>query len=255
MSDLIVKANKLIEAKYKLNIVEARLILKLVSTIEKEDSDFKIYKFKVNELLNEFKMNKENYRDIKNSTYSLIKRAMKIKEHKSKRELQVGFLSSADYYDDKGILELCFDPKLKPYLLQLKESFTSYRLENVKRFNKVYAIRFYELMKQYQKIGTRRFSVSHLKDILGIGKDEYKQYSDFKKRVVLAAQEELLEKSDLRFEFKEIKKRKKVIELEFLILNNKIDYKSLDRKAELKKQAKKISKKEKQEKLDRPLFT
>lgn len=254
MGHLIVKANSLIEAKYRLNLVEARLVLKLVSVIEQSDMDFKIYTFNVSELLHEFDMNTDNHKEIKNATYNLLKRAMKIKDPFAKRELQVAFLSSADYYEERGIVELCFDPKLKPYLLQLKANFTSYKFDNVKRFTRVYAIRFYELLKQYQKIGERKFNVNHLKEVLGISKDEYKQYSDLKKKVIVTAQEELQEKSDIRFDFREIKVGRKVNELFFSIKPNKVDYKTLDRKKVLKKQVRQLKRNDHKQQKAKTLF-
>ncbi len=250
MKDLIVKSNRLIEAHYRLNLTESRLVLKLISIIERDDQDFKSYKFKVYKLLEEFNMDRDDYNHIKEATKSLLKRVMVIKDFVTGDELQINFLSSA-LYKKEGTVELCFDPKLKPYLLQLKENFTSYRLEYVKRFKKVYAIRFYELLKQYQKIGRRRFRLSELRNFLVIPANEYKQYTDFKKRVILPAQEELREKSDIHFEYKEIRKSRRVEEIDFAIFANKIDYKTLDRRTELKKQAKKLRRKEKPQ----PLFS
>ncbi len=242
MNDLVIKSNRLIEAQYKLNLTESRLILKLVSIIEKDDQDFKPYRFKVYRLLNEFNMDEDDYNHIKEATKSLLKRVMLIRDLETGDELQVSFLSSA-LYKKEGTVEICFDPKLKPYLLQLKENFTAYRLENVKRFKRVYAIRFYELLKQYQKIGKRKFRLFELRKILGISDNEYKQYTDFKKRVMLPAQEELNLKSDISFEFKETRRGKRVEEIEFAIHANKIDYKTLDRKITLRKQAKKLQNK------------
>jgi plasmid replication initiation protein len=41
------------------------------------------------------------------------------------RLLQTHWVSSADYVDGTGMVNLTFDPLLKPYLLQLKGNFTS----------------------------------------------------------------------------------------------------------------------------------
>ncbi len=254
MNDLIVKSNKLIEAQYRLNLIESRLVLKLASTIEKYDTDFKIYTFKVADLLAEFEMGKENYHQIGESTKSLLKRLLVIRTSDNLKELQINFLSSAEYDHRKGTVELCFDPKLKPYLLQLKENFTSYRLEYVKRLKKVYAIRFYEFFKQYQKIGRRRMKIREIRDHMSIDKNKYPMYADFKKRVILSSQQELIEKTDIRFEFKEFKYKRKVEEIEFIIYHNNVDYKVLDRRTQLKKQARKVLRREKPKETTASLF-
>lgn len=46
-NSLIVKSNHLIESSYKLGLTEMKIISKLTSTIQKDDTDFKVYTFKV----------------------------------------------------------------------------------------------------------------------------------------------------------------------------------------------------------------
>ncbi len=249
MGKLIVKSNKLIEAKYRLPLTEMRLVLKLASVIEREDEDFKDYTFQVGSLLNEFDIGNDNYNEIKKATSGLIERVLKIQEPDGL--LQISFLSSAKYIENKGTVKLCFDPKLKPYLMQLKENFTVYQFDNIKRLKRTYAIRFYELLKQYQTIGTRKFQLDELRDILGIGKEEYQRYNDFKRYAILPAQKELKAKTDISFEFKENKVKRKVTEIIFVIKSNKVDYKKLDRIKTLKKQAKSLAR---ESPVQQPLF-
>jgi hypothetical protein len=131
--------------------------------------------------------------------------------------LRISWLSSVEYFKGTGIIELCFDPKLKPYLLQLKKRFTTYRLKEVIQLKSSFSIRIYELLKQYVKIGERIFLLETLKASLGIGPTKYSLYGDFKKRVLLVAQSEVAEKTDISFEFKEIKEGRKVVKIKFII--------------------------------------
>jgi len=52
---------------------------------------------------------------------------------------------------------------------------------------------------------------------------EYKNYNDFKKKVILKAQKELLEKTDICFDFKEKKRARRVIGLFFFIKRNVLE--------------------------------
>jgi hypothetical protein len=106
---------------------------------------------------------------------------------------------------------------MKPYLLQLKERFTTYRLKEVIQLKSSFSIRIYELLKQYEKIGERIFLLETLKASLGIGPTEYSLYGDFKRRVLLVAQSEVAEKTDISFKFKEIKEGRKVVKIKFII--------------------------------------
>jgi plasmid replication initiation protein len=147
-------------------------------------------------------------------------RVLKIWDLEKKILLQINWLSSAKYYFKDGIIELCFDPNLKPFLLKLKERFTAYSLQIAIKFDSAYSIRIYELLKQYENLGTRSISVKELRAFLGISDKEYKKYYDFKRRVILKAYKELKEKADIYFEFEEKKKGRKIEEIVFYIYKN-----------------------------------
>jgi len=76
------------------------------------------------------------------------------------------------------------------------------------------------LLKQYENIGQRIFKLEELKKTLGIKEDKYQLYGHFKKRVLIKAQEELKLKTDICFDFEEIKVSRKVDKICFFIKNN-----------------------------------
>lgn len=217
---LVVKSNDLNEAHYRLTTAEQRIILMMVSMIQPGDDDFHIYRIKISDFLELLGIkNQQMYTEVKKITKGLIEKVLTIKKPKS--ELQLSWFSSAEYFDGEGYVELCFDPKLKPYLLGLKECFVKYNLRNVIKLKSSYAIRIYELLKQYEKIGRRTFEVDELKLILGIKPDEYDLYKHFKSRVLSAAKRELEAITDISFEINEIKTGRKVTSIEFVIVANK----------------------------------
>ena len=200
---LVVQHNKIIEAKYKLSVGEQRLIKYLISMIDKEDEDFKVYRISVADLSRLMDTSDNDmYRKVKVSSKKLISNVLTF-EGLDGRELQVSWLSSAEYIPKEGVVELEFSPKLKPFLLQLKKYFKAYELGNIIHLKHTYSIRIYELLKQYETIGHRRFLVENLRTLLMIGDDEYKQFSDFRKRILVAAQKELNEKTDISFTWDE----------------------------------------------------
>src|SRR5699024_7635742 len=117
----------------------------------------------------------------------------------------------------KGIIQFSFDPKLKPYLLQLKRTFTSYRLNNIMSLGSYYSIRFYEFFKKWERTGKWRVSLKHLKSLLGITQKSYEIYGNLKNRVIRPSIKELNEETDLMVELEEVKKGRQVIELIFKI--------------------------------------
>ncbi|MEI7990010.1 MAG: replication initiation protein, partial [Chloroflexota bacterium] len=129
---------------------------------------------------------------------------------------------SAKYLEKEGAVLLSFDPKLKPYLLQLKGNFTSCKLEMLLSFKSQYTMRMYTLLKQYERVSEREVELQQLRDILGIGKEQYKLYSNFRDRVLEPTQKELKAKSDLVFEFDEIKYGRRVGAIRFRIISKKL---------------------------------
>lgn len=216
---VIVKSNMLIEASYRLTLSEQKIILMLASSINKDDVDFKSYKFKVSDFVNLLGTSSQKwYTELKEITKGLMQKVFEI--WIDNKKILASWLSSVTYYEGEGVIELRFDPWLKEFLLQLKSKYTKYMLRNVVQMRSAYSIRIYELLKQYESIGYREFEVSKLRYILGIAPDQYPKYANFKQRVIKQAQKELAELADISFDIKEIKINKKVEKIYFIIKSN-----------------------------------
>ncbi|MCE5251369.1 replication initiation protein, partial [bacterium] len=216
----MVKSNYLIEASYRLSLQEQRLILLMVSQIKPEDQSFHIYRIAVKDFNRIVGITSEgSYQRTKELTKKLLERSMQIIKDKS--VLQITWLSSAEYFEGKGYVELSFDPKLKPYLLQLKEFFTRYRLRHVIRLKSSYSIKLYELLKQYETIGKRSFTLEELRKKLGLKDEEYPLYANFKQKILSKVQEELNATTDLSIHFHERKTGRKVVGIVFRIYPNR----------------------------------
>lgn len=212
---LIVKANSLVEASYSLNVIEHKMIRYVASLIKRDDQDFKTYTISVKEFAKAIGVNHQGiYEDLQKVTMQILKKPMQFMTEKGR--VQVPWFSYILYNEGGGTIDIRFDSFWKPYLLNLKERFTRYQFENVARLRSNYSIRIYELMKQYEAIGHREFTVEKLRTILG-AEDIYPLYGDFKRRVILTAQKELQQKTDIRFEFDEIKLGRSVHKLKFHI--------------------------------------
>lgn len=219
---LVVQHNKIIEARYHLSVGEQRLIKVLVSMISPEDEDFKDYSLRVVDVARLLGITHGDfYRAFKETAARLIGSVLYIRNNDG--FLMLSWLAQAEYKQGAGYVDIAFAPKLKPYLLQLKEHFTKYELGNIARLRKSYAIRIYELCKQYERLGKRRFEVEELRATLGIEKDEYKSMLNFKRRAILPAQKEVNEKTDVHLDIEEEKKGRKILAFVFHISANRKD--------------------------------
>ena len=138
------------------------------------------------------------------------------------RVLQTHWVSSADYIEGTGSVMLTFDPLLKPFLLQLKGNFTSSKLEMLLSFKSQYTMRMYSLLKQHERFKSRELELLQLRNILGLRKDQYTLYSNFKKDILEPTQKELKIKSDIYYEFEEIKYGRKIGAIKFNIFTKKL---------------------------------
>jgi plasmid replication initiation protein len=232
--DLVVKANKLIEAKYNLSLAEQRVILAVISKIEKGDSDFMSYRFTVKEFADLLGLKTGNlYSRVREVVTGLLGKTIVIAE--SDGDLHVNWLSAVKYYEGQGKVDLSFDPHLKPYLLSLQKNFTRYQLKNVIRLRSVYSVRIYELLKQYQGVGSRVVSLDDLRGILSISENVYPLYANFRQKVLEKAKKDLVE-TDLAFEYKPVKTGRKITAVEFTIHANQETVKKSYKRTKAKKE-------------------
>jgi hypothetical protein len=225
---LIRKANDLVEARYKFDIWETRLFLKMLTMIRSDDKDFYEYKIYINDLIKDFQLenNKDTYQRVKDGARKLMTKIIRVlvKDEGNMVELETPIIGAVKKTLDEGdgsYIKLAFFPEMKQFLLELKNRYLVYDFKNVSNLPSPYYVRIYELLKQYEKIGERRFTVTELKEILGIT-SEYKLYGHFKNKILDKAQAKLEEHTDINFTYKEVKKGRSIEGLVFYIHTNRV---------------------------------
>lgn len=219
---LVTKSNYFImNSSYDLSLEEQKIILTLASMVQPEDEEFKAYKFKINDFMELLGVNtKTKYTEIPKITKELMKKVFEIQEGDTL--IQTAWLSGAMYKKGSGTVELTFSSYLKPYMLKLNSMFTQYKLANILNMRSKYSPRIYELLKcnEFKKQRYIEIELTELRKLLKT-ENMYSQYQDFKRKVIMQAQKELKAKTDISFDFEEIKTGRKVTSLKFIIKANK----------------------------------
>lgn len=210
------KSYKLITARYKLSTVEQKLVLSIISLIRPTDSDFMNYQIPVSQF--EFLADNNNHKRLKKYCKDLMSKPLEIETERG--WTLFNWFAHIEYIKNDGMLECSVSPKLKPYLLELKENFKSYDLKYVLEMQSEYSIRIYELLKKSEKMGYLEINLEELQDFLQVP-ESFKRYDNFKRKVLQVTSIEIAKYSDIYFEFEEIKKGKKVAILKFIIHKNK----------------------------------
>ncbi len=239
---LIRKSNELVEARYKFDIWETRVFTKMLTMVRRDDKDFKNYRIYLRDVIKEFNLENNNdaYDRLRNGAMKLMSKIVKVVRNTDEglKELNTPIVVGVENLikpnksvEDAKFIDVSFHPGMKPFILSLQSHFTTYDVNNILKLPSSYSIRIYELLKQYQKIGKRKFTVEELKEIIGVieeidmngkkkFKDNYPKYGNFRQRVLEKAKKDLAKHTDIRFEYDPIKRGRAVHEILFYIIDN-----------------------------------
>lgn len=223
---LIKKANNLIESRYKFDIWETRFFLSVLAQIRKEDDDFHTYRIWYKDMIKTFGLKSgDSYSLLRDAAKSLMSKQFHVNYEKDGfiRETAYQILITADYLkesqegkriEQQEYIDIKVHSEMKPFLLQLQQNFTAYDLRNVVKLG-VYPVRVYELLKQYQNIGSRTLEVEEIKRMFGVT-EQYQLFGDFLRWIIKPSIREINAHTDLTVtSWEKVKEGKKVVALRF----------------------------------------
>ena len=228
---LVVTSNDLVLAKYNFSLWQKRIFNYFVSKIDKDATDFTLQRIYISDLIHFFDAGdgREVYDIIASVPKQLYNSSIKVPYISAEGHHRYGEMRIITRYtkpEDRELgnayIEFKFNDDLKPHLLELKKRFLRYDMQNIVGLQSVHSVRMYEILKSYEYLGQVSFDVEFLKTVLELV-DKYKLYSDFRRSVIDKAREDLLKYCDICFDYKEIKKGRKINEVVFTIKKNKLN--------------------------------
>lgn len=225
----VVKANDLIrKTRYSLTTQQQKIVLFAISKIKPSDSADTWYEFAIEDVCNACGLDI----DAGGTYYKRIKEDLQKLSNRQWCKMPDGSEKTMSWIGDASIIPLCgtvsirFNPNMQPYLFDLKERYTQYRLENVLAFRGKYAIRLYEILKSYtvQKLVDQykdqqvNFSIEQLRSMLDVVK--YQTWADFNRYVIKTAVDEINSLSDELHISYELKRSGRSIEGIVFIINS-----------------------------------
>ncbi len=194
---VVVKDNEILNASYRLSLIEQRIVLGCIARVNSTDElskedGFTVTISELQDLTTAGKGLTSLYTEAKQAVERLYSRSITLGKDGSKMR----WVYAVRYNDDEGSISLSFSPLIIPYLSQLKGSFTKYKLEYVANFTSSHSIRIYELLVQWSSKGEREVEVSELKEMLQLG-GRYKRFTNFLNRVIKPAIEDINMHSNL----------------------------------------------------------
>ncbi|MCU0440581.1 MAG: replication initiation protein [Raineya sp.] len=218
--EIVSQHNVITNARYEMTACEMDIFFYLLSVLKKDDksgTNYTIYMRDIEQITGK----KWNYEQFRDATYQLLSRVYEVEDDKSL--LQVSVLASAHYMKGQGYIELEISDKIRPYLINLKENFTTYRLKSALMMTSKYAKRIYQLVSQWKDVNIKQYTIDDLKHILKLKdpKDKepelYKQIGEFKKYVLDVAVKQINESTELQIAYELFKKGRSVHSVQFYI--------------------------------------
>lgn len=220
--------NSLVEGRQNLKLNSAKLVRIAIMQIRMGDKEFKPCKITIKELSELFEVAPTNlYQTMPAICKELAKSIVEVKEVHAGRVYYraIPWVSEIEYDSDKGVTIL-LNYKLKDQLLDLRQSYTRYFLEEILTMKSVYAIRLFELLmnrKQRRILPLEgvdiEISLQDIKEACGCTSKAYDSFHNVKNRVIEAAVKEINEKSNYYITYYSfIKERKSVVAINFHLI-------------------------------------
>ncbi|WP_162055972.1 replication initiation protein [Pontibacter pamirensis] len=212
--------NVITNARHELSAVQLDIYFMMLSRLKPGDSNETKYYISVREI-EDLTGRQWNYQQLRDATYGLIGKVFEIEEEDGL--LQVSMMSSAKYLKGQGRIQLSIAEELKPYLVDLKNNFTSFQLFCVLSMTSKYAKWLYVQFSRWKDIGYLSYELEqlkfrlNLKDPSGKQSEQYKQWGQFKDYVLEPSIKQINENSDLRISYTTAKKGKSIHKLNFTI--------------------------------------
>jgi len=222
-NQLVVKSNALVNAMQDLSLQGTRFLAYVVSCFPRdiEITPGKPYDMTVDvsNFAESFDIDLKNaYREVELLATQLQKKIIQFRQDDGTR-VKVGIITKQKYHDGEGRASIRFDEDLLPHILALRDKFTKYKIKYVYQFTSAYTWRLYELLIQNKDMKKRDFDLEEFKWKVGVA-EKYGAIGDLKKRVIDPSIDEINEYSDIKIQYDQVKRGRRVTGFVFYITEN-----------------------------------
>jgi plasmid replication initiation protein len=132
------------------------------------------------------------------------------------------FISAYSYNRGTKLISIEVSYRLIPFILYIKQQYIGGRWKYSASFTSSYSTLIYDIIiTNFDKETSRiKFTLAEIKELLGIEADTYAIYSNFKRKVLNIALNEINTKSDISVDLVEHKLNRKVVVVEFVYRKN-----------------------------------
>lgn len=215
--DIVRLPNDFVEAIYSLSVDAKKLFLSLCLHLNSKN-EIKVHIADIEREVG-IKLEHLNQRHLKKLFKELMSKIIEIKDLENRNKWKLAVLvKEVDY--DEGIVTAEISKALLPYFKLAQERlFTRFNIQNIKPLTSIYAIRMYELAKQFDDTGWRVIELDELRKMLKLD-GKYKDNKDFRKWVLDVAKKQINKNTDINIDYELIKQGRKYTKIRLKIEKN-----------------------------------
>lgn len=197
------------------NATAMRIFFSILGCVEKDDENYKWYVLSVSDLFveGEQKLSGSQYEQVDRAIDSLTDLKICFRNTLEEKSRYTSMFPDARIEDGKVYAQI--SPILKKHVLEGDKYVLFDRLEFLS-LRSIYAQRLFVLLKSYDDKPSKIITLEDLHFMLDTPESHRKTFADFKRRVLIPAQKEIITNTGLRYEWDPKKKGRKINAIEFI---------------------------------------
>lgn len=214
--------NELVNSRYRLGVIEQRMIIALASHINKHGEEFEQCMIDANDLAKFMELDsKSAYGQLKRAADTLVKCIVSFEWYKTPKSKSKSWIKANwfdfIYYDAETVtITFKFGSLVKPMLLEVVEAYVKAEAKPIMKFRRSASYRFFNFAVEWKKLKEKAISIDDLKHMLMLD-DEYPLYGGLNQKVIAPAIKEINKLTDYEITYIPKKTGRKVTDIVFKV--------------------------------------
>lgn len=209
---IVSKSNVLNMGNFKnMTKTEIEFFIYYLAKIDSRQPDKNVVEFPLQEFLDAFYIKRIDISQLKKKIEKIYNSSVVINTN---GRIEIAHIYSSFVFDTRNkTFMIKSNPEIMPMIFDLKERFTSYKFENIRKLGSVSQIRFFEVCKQHQYSGSFEITIDELAEMIGVAPNQ--EFKNFRRRVLKPCIDVINEKTDIGVSVSYITQGQKVVALHF----------------------------------------
>ena len=219
---VVYKANSLVTSGFDLTVYEWRILVACIAQIQKDEAidEGRIFTVSAVDISEMAGVSIKNcYGELKKAAERLGDRKVTLNQGmgadaRRDEKTRVTWVPAVSYSPSGGLVRLRFAAEIIPYISQLTEKFTHYKITDIMALSTGTAMHLFEILIQWRTTQYVRVPLEQLRFMLGlVGK--YPEYKELRKRVIDPSVSEINEHTPIEVEWTPVKEGRTVVAVDF----------------------------------------